>query len=484
MFGHPYKKDICLWLKNLPVLLPTQIVEGRKKLDFWSDKRNPGGVSLKSKTFPGIAKAMAEQWSENLIISTDKSKDTEMTEKSGFYPKKERKPRAGTKDYSCSSCGLYKDCLSPRMLPYGNFKKGIMNIGEAPGEREDELNMPWQGRTGRLLESTYRKLGIDLFDDCINLNAVNCRPTDKHGNRPPTNFEIECCRRLVLKAINQYKPKVIVLLGNSAVYSIIGNRWKRDLGGITKWRGWMIPDQDLKAWVCPTFHPSFIEREDEPIAKVIWQQDLQKAIEHVPIALPEYPEPKIEIIKDLNILNSIKSDTIAIDFETTGIKPHAQGHEIISCAVADTPDHCFVFLMPKKRSELVPLLNMLTDKKIKKRAQNMKFEHSWAKERLRVEIKGWEWDSMLATHLLDNRPGITSLKFQTFVNFGVADYSSEIEPYLKTKDKDEGANAINMIKTLLELPNGTEKLLTYNAYDAIYEYRLSELQMPEIKLPF
>jgi len=62
MFGHGYRKDICLWLKGLPPLKPTNIVDGRKKLDFWSTKRNPGGVSLKSKTFPGVAKAMAEQW--------------------------------------------------------------------------------------------------------------------------------------------------------------------------------------------------------------------------------------------------------------------------------------------------------------------------------------------------------------------------------------------------------------------------------------
>lgn len=62
MFGHGYRKDICLWLKGLPLLEPTNIVEGRKKLDFWSTKRNPNGVSLKSKTFPGVAKAMAQQW--------------------------------------------------------------------------------------------------------------------------------------------------------------------------------------------------------------------------------------------------------------------------------------------------------------------------------------------------------------------------------------------------------------------------------------
>jgi hypothetical protein len=62
MHGHPYRKDVCLWLKNLPLLHPTNIVDGRKKLDFWSTNRNPNGVSLKSKTFQGIAKAMATQW--------------------------------------------------------------------------------------------------------------------------------------------------------------------------------------------------------------------------------------------------------------------------------------------------------------------------------------------------------------------------------------------------------------------------------------
>ncbi len=66
MFGHPYRKDICLWLKELPLLKSTDIVKGRKKLDFWSTKRNPNGVSLKSKTFEGVAKAMAEQWGKLL----------------------------------------------------------------------------------------------------------------------------------------------------------------------------------------------------------------------------------------------------------------------------------------------------------------------------------------------------------------------------------------------------------------------------------
>lgn len=63
LFGHPYNKDVCLWLKNLPTLSPTKFVAPPyKKLDFWSDKRNPDGYSLKSITFQGIANAMADQW--------------------------------------------------------------------------------------------------------------------------------------------------------------------------------------------------------------------------------------------------------------------------------------------------------------------------------------------------------------------------------------------------------------------------------------
>jgi len=63
-FGHPYKKEACLWLKRLPKLEPTNIIQGPyKKFDFWSTKRNHRGRSLKSVTFQGIADAMADQWS-------------------------------------------------------------------------------------------------------------------------------------------------------------------------------------------------------------------------------------------------------------------------------------------------------------------------------------------------------------------------------------------------------------------------------------
>lgn len=65
--GDPFKKRTCLWLKNLPLLVPTNIVKGEPTTvpGNWYNKP-PKGVPrsvARSKTFPGIAKAIAEQWS-------------------------------------------------------------------------------------------------------------------------------------------------------------------------------------------------------------------------------------------------------------------------------------------------------------------------------------------------------------------------------------------------------------------------------------
>jgi hypothetical protein len=60
-FGHGETKATCLWLVNLPKLKPTNIVEGREQR-IWKLPPSKDRAKLRSKTYPGIAKAMAEQW--------------------------------------------------------------------------------------------------------------------------------------------------------------------------------------------------------------------------------------------------------------------------------------------------------------------------------------------------------------------------------------------------------------------------------------
>lgn len=64
-FGHPLQKKTCLWLKNLPKLVPTDICEERQSSKIAGNWFNKGGKERqknRSKTFPGIANAMADQW--------------------------------------------------------------------------------------------------------------------------------------------------------------------------------------------------------------------------------------------------------------------------------------------------------------------------------------------------------------------------------------------------------------------------------------
>jgi len=60
-YGHGETKATCLWLHGLPKLRPTNIVEGREQR-IWKLPPSEDRAKLRSKTFPGIAKAMADQW--------------------------------------------------------------------------------------------------------------------------------------------------------------------------------------------------------------------------------------------------------------------------------------------------------------------------------------------------------------------------------------------------------------------------------------
>jgi len=410
----------------------------------------------------------------------------------GFFTKKETQGASlvNNKMPSCARCGLYKNVHSPKMEPFGKMKKGILNIGEAPGAEEDKHGRQWQGKMGKLLQRTYEKLGVDLFEDCLNINAINCRPIadgDK-SNRAPKGIEIACCRSRVFDVINKHKPKLIILLGNAAVDSLITHRWKGRQKGIMTWRGWQIPDRELGIALCPTFHPSFVDRSDKNKAvRMVWERDLEEAFalvsppsmreeaNELSFLAPNHEEQFVEIIEDLSPLYKLPPLT-AFDYETTGIKPDAAGHRIVCAAIATGPEHCYAFMMPKTRRERKPFLDYLANEELKKIAQNMKYEVTWSDVRMRTPVRGLVWDTMQATHILDNRPGITGLKFQVYVNFGVLDYSSEVSHYFRSVNEKDG-NSLNRIFDLIERPGGKEKLLTYCGLDSLFEYKLAKIQM-------
>jgi len=136
----------------------------------------------------------------------------------------------------------------------GNPKSKIMLIGEAPGANEDEEGVPFVGRAGALLDKMLASIDLDRKKVYIS-NIINYRPPD---NRRPTDEEIKRYLPFITKHIEIINPKILVLLGSTAMNALIGNEVV-----ISKMRGKWIEKKfgSCKTSVIVTFHPAFLMRQ-------------------------------------------------------------------------------------------------------------------------------------------------------------------------------------------------------------------------------
>ncbi len=155
----------------------------------------------------------------------------------------------------CKDCELYKGRLNA-VPGSGSIFSKLMVIGEAPGEKEDNVGLPFVGPSGQKLTLWLKEIGIQREDIYIT-NVVKCRPPH---NREPTIEEVSKCRKFLDFQVEFIKPTIILLLGNIALEYFTGER-----KGIMKRRGIVFSYKNIL--VLPTYHPSFIlsnpDREEE-----------------------------------------------------------------------------------------------------------------------------------------------------------------------------------------------------------------------------
>ncbi|MGI6423121.1 MAG: uracil-DNA glycosylase [Candidatus Dojkabacteria bacterium] len=115
-----------------------------------------------------------------------------------------------------NSCKLKKSATQP-VYEINPPKKGIVFIGEAPGQNEDKQGKPFVGAAGKLLNELLEGSGLKR-DDVYVTNTVKYRPP---ANREPLPEEKEACRVWVNYELLFIKPKVIIPLGRHALESFI-----------------------------------------------------------------------------------------------------------------------------------------------------------------------------------------------------------------------------------------------------------------------
>ena len=151
------------------------------------------------------------------------------------------------------NCDLKKNATNI-VFSDGNPKSKIMFIGEAPGSNEDLEGLPFVGRAGALLDKMLLSINLDRKNVYIS-NIINYRPPE---NRRPTDEETNKYLPFIKKHIEIINPKILVLLGSTAMNALIGNNIV-----ISKVRGQWIEKQfgQCKTSVIVTFHPAFLMRQ-------------------------------------------------------------------------------------------------------------------------------------------------------------------------------------------------------------------------------
>ena len=161
--------------------------------------------------------------------------------------------RLKKKIFDVKNCDL-KNNATNMVFSDGNPKSKIMLIGEAPGSNEDQEGLPFVGRAGALLDKMLSAINLDRKKVYIS-NIINYRPP---GNRRPTDEEIKRYLPFITKHIEIINPKILVLLGSTAMNALIG-----DEVVISKMRGKWIEKKfgSCKTSVIITFHPAFLMRQ-------------------------------------------------------------------------------------------------------------------------------------------------------------------------------------------------------------------------------
>ena len=153
------------------------------------------------------------------------------------------------------------------VLGDGNINSPIMLVGEAPGIEEDIAGLTFLGEVGDLLKKMLSAINIKK-ENIYSTYAVNFRPPE---DRKPTPKEIKRYSQFLQKQISIIKPKLIILMGSTAMESLTGLNSKISIER-GKWKEVIVKNTTYNIII--TFNPSYLLRAPEN-KKHSWE-DLKK----------------------------------------------------------------------------------------------------------------------------------------------------------------------------------------------------------------
>jgi len=367
-------------------------------------------------------------------------------------------------DAICEECPLFS---VGRYVPSdGPAHAELAFVGEAPGSQETRGGRPFVGPSGKLLDAVLQHHGIDRSKALLT-NACLCRPPD---NTTPPPAAIRACQPRLKAELSRRDVRTAVALGNTASQSLLGQT------GVTKLRvGPAKPSTLVDGLrVIPTLHPAACLRQGDQfphlvtdIGKVhyeprIWNPPTFVVADSDNMALQLLTEIDERLTSGTGLVANPER-VLVIDIEVDVEKDIAFDHpdQYGMLCVGIGYDRSRVVVLDegvmgsqRVRNRLGQLL-----RKYKLVAQNGKFDLSGLFPLLGG--LGLYFDTMLASYVFDERPGVHGLKYQAVEFLGAPQYDEEIKGYV---GPGIGYGAIPR-----------DLLYKYNAYDVGCTYEMYEV---------
>lgn len=184
---------------------------------------------------------------------------------------------------SCSVCNENVRDDYEIVFGVGDIDSDIFFCGEAPGADEEEQGEPFVGKAGQLLNKMIQAMGLSREKVYIG-NIMNWRPRlpTRVGNRAPTAEELAFCLPYLKAQVAVVQPKLIVALGATASKGLLGNDSFRSLREVKgRWANFGGTP------VLPTYHPSYLLRNDSKRDKRSAWEDLLKVMERCELPISD-----------------------------------------------------------------------------------------------------------------------------------------------------------------------------------------------------
>lgn len=323
----------------------------------------------------------------------------------------------------CENCVFGK---RPKVGPKGPIDSPIVIVGESPGWEEVKEGIPFFGPSGSILDACIPKGSPEPYVT----NAHLCYPGKKKDQSKLAAACRKCHNRLV-EEIKAYPRKLILALGNGAMWSLTKNYNLK----ITQERGKIFESELARRGILVTIHPAFLLRGGGSFRK--FRSDVRYAFDLTQGGRERMPKPStyrlIEDHEDIQLLMYLMKtqNYVAADIETTGFD-HRKDRVL---CLGMSFDGMTTYVIPECilahfESKFKEIFNLRSARWI---WHNGKFDVKFLMYKYGFNARVDE-DTMLLSYCIDENHGLHDLEQIGNDVIGAPDYKHMLDKYLKDKD--------------------------------------------------